>query len=768
MLTAADRRWLGLAFGLALVVALPATMAGRFSDDHAHLAAIRGLPAPGAAPFELFGDPRSPDDVARLVDAGLYPWWTSPDLRLSFFRPLSSWLATTDEWLWPGNAPLAHLHSIAWYLVLLGGCAVVLRRLVPRVWGPALVLFAIDPTHAVTVAWLADRNALVAAAATIWGLAAHLRCREDGWRPGRWLALLGFAVGLAGGETAVGVLAYVVAYELIGGKPGRWRALAPATILLFAYLVMYRVTGRGAAGSGVYLDPLHAPLAFLAAAPARALVLIGAAILGLPADAAALGARTFMALVAGGVVALAILGTLVKMTWKSLAPDERGGLSWGLAGAALALLPSLAAFPASRTLLGPSLGVDAALACVLAAAWQTRAARRLTALVLAGVVAFAHLALPFAVWPITSHVIGTLGAREERVAAADLADDRVAKQSVVILIAPDATVGFHFVTLRALAGLPVPARVHVLSMAHADHRFTRTAPATLEMQVVDGPEPSLFEALVRDKPLVSRRCRATARLSRHRARSWAGPLRLRPFARRSRRGRALVARRRPASGDAACGGRESRLALGARGRALMLGLHAWALGIVLGLAIAAPVGPMALLAIRETLVRGLRTGFAASLGAATGDAFYGALAAVGLSVVADEVRRHEALLQIVGGVILCALAASSMRRRTRPEGEPRGHGAAYLAGLLVTASNPITILTFGAILLEARTDGSPLVVVGVWTGSFAWYAALCLAAHRLRERLSRRLRVVEGVTIAALWLGGLYALASGAVRLFGR
>ena len=99
---------------------------------------------------------------------------------------------------------------------------------------------------------------------------AHLRWREERWRPGLPLSLLGFAVGLAAGEVALSVLAYLFAYELFaapGTPKARVRALCPTALILIAYLLHYRLAGYGAAASGLYLDPFRSPLEYLAAAP---------------------------------------------------------------------------------------------------------------------------------------------------------------------------------------------------------------------------------------------------------------------------------------------------------------------------------------------------------------------------------------------------------------------------------------------------------------------------------------------------------------------
>ena len=76
-------------------------------------------------------------------------------------------------------------------------------------------------------------------------------------------------------------------------------------------------------------------------------------------------------------------------------------------------------------------------------------------------------------------------------------------------------------------------------------------------------------------------------------------------------------------------------------------------GILMGLAIAAPVGPIALLCIRRTLASGRWVGLISGLGAATADGFYGTVAAFGLSAVSDLLAAQSFYLQVAGGLFLC-------------------------------------------------------------------------------------------------------------------
>src|ERR1700688_2684883 len=86
-------------------------------------------------------------------------------------------------------------------------------------------------------------------------------------------------------------------------------------------------------------------------------------------------------------------------------------------------------------------------------------------------------------------------------------------------------------------------------------------------------------------------------------------------------------------------------------------------GLAVGLAIAAPVGPIGLLCIRRTLSDGQRYGLASGLGAATADACYGVVAGFGLTFLSRFLVAQQFWLTLGGGVFLCYLGARTALTR---------------------------------------------------------------------------------------------------------
>jgi threonine/homoserine/homoserine lactone efflux protein len=195
-------------------------------------------------------------------------------------------------------------------------------------------------------------------------------------------------------------------------------------------------------------------------------------------------------------------------------------------------------------------------------------------------------------------------------------------------------------------------------------------------------------------------------------------------------------------------------------------------GFLLGLSIAAVLGPIGLLCIRRTLVGGFAVGFVSGLGAATADAGYAAIAGFGVSAVAAVLVDQRLWLRLIGGAFLVYLGVRTMRalpaQRSAEIGATRLVGA-YTSTLALTLSNPMTILSFAAIFAgiglgsinAASTDAALTLVLGVFGGSATWWLVLAGVTTRLRARFTtRRLRAVNLASGLLILVFGVQALAS--------
>ncbi len=193
--------------------------------------------------------------------------------------------------------------------------------------------------------------------------------------------------------------------------------------------------------------------------------------------------------------------------------------------------------------------------------------------------------------------------------------------------------------------------------------------------------------------------------------------------------------------------------------------------LLIGLSLAAPVGPIGVLCIRRTLANGQTVGLASGLGAATADAFYGAVAGFGLTFISALLVSQQAWLRLIGGLFLCYLGVRTLLSQPATSAAvAQGSGllGAYTSTLFLTLTNPMTILSFTAIfaglgLAGARGDygAATVLVLGIFLGSTLWWFLLSTGVGLFRTRLTpEALRWVNRVS-------GLIIGAFGLVVLFG-
>ncbi len=198
-------------------------------------------------------------------------------------------------------------------------------------------------------------------------------------------------------------------------------------------------------------------------------------------------------------------------------------------------------------------------------------------------------------------------------------------------------------------------------------------------------------------------------------------------------------------------------------------------GALIGLAIAAPVGPIGVLCIRRTLADGRLAGFVSGLGAATADLCYGLIAVLGLTALADLLVGVSFWSRLIGGLFLCYLGLRTLL--ARPAEQPtavngRGLLGAYLSTLFLTLTSPATIIAFTAIfaglgagsVADSYLEGV-LLASGVSVGSALWWLFLSSTTSMLRSRITpellRWVNVIAGLIILGFGVLALGSLVMG-------
>ncbi|MFC7323792.1 LysE family translocator [Halorubrum rutilum] len=218
-----------------------------------------------------------------------------------------------------------------------------------------------------------------------------------------------------------------------------------------------------------------------------------------------------------------------------------------------------------------------------------------------------------------------------------------------------------------------------------------------------------------------------------------------------------------------------------------------AAGVVFGLALAAPPGPMNAVIAEESVLRGRAAGFRAGLGAATADAIFFVLAYLGVVAVVESLPLLRAAMVAAGGVLMLYFAvgaARGARASFRPASgdEPSIEaGKGFRKALVLALTNPYQVLfwlTVGVGLLRpgeldvlARlpvvgadlagafvvTTGSPALIGGFFLGVLTWitgFPAVLVAAESRTETLAPVVAVASAAVLAGFGVFFLYDAAT--------
>ena len=195
-------------------------------------------------------------------------------------------------------------------------------------------------------------------------------------------------------------------------------------------------------------------------------------------------------------------------------------------------------------------------------------------------------------------------------------------------------------------------------------------------------------------------------------------------------------------------------------------------GIVVGVVIAVPVGPVGVLCVHRSILEGKLAGFVSGLGAATADAIFGIIAAFGLTFVADWLMSYEQWLRGAGGCYLLYIGgrgfAAEPPTELESEDNPETLLRDFASTFVLAVINPITILAFLGIFSVLGLSGADatfaraaMMVLGVWLGSLLWWLTLTFGLGSLfRSFEARHLKWINHASGIILFLSGAGLLAA--------
>jgi hypothetical protein len=357
---------------VAMLLTIPSLKVGWVADDHHHRIALSPDPADEAYREQYISKNLHSLDLFRFCDGDpahtqplmnhLLPWWTHPEIKTAFWRPVTCLTHILDYKLWPSRPSLMHLQSVVWYGLCVIIIAVYFRKMMGLTWAAGLagLIWAFDYGHGTPVGFLANRNALVAAFFAVACLIAHDAWRRQGRRWGAVFAPLLLAIGLLSKEEGLAVFGLLVAYAIcidISTITRRIATLLPYIMVIVLWRLAWSGLGYGFAYAGdMYIDPMADPVGFIRAAFIRLPILLGDQWF-LPLGGILvlfLGSAFTAKLAVSAAIALAVIGLLLA----PMVRKNRTACFW-LLGMALSAIPLCSTIPSDRLLLIPGVGAAA-------------------------------------------------------------------------------------------------------------------------------------------------------------------------------------------------------------------------------------------------------------------------------------------------------------------------------------------------------------------------------------------------------------------------
>lgn len=467
--------WIGV---IAVLLTLSSLSVGWLLDDYQHrLILTKGTDATGQllkSEFDLFnfldGDV---ERTKRGMDIGLVPWWTYPEVKGAFWRPLASLSHWLDYRLWPDTAWMMHVQSVLWYGLLCGVLAVLYRRIMGAALlaaGLAALLYAVDDGHSTPVGFLANRNAVMAAVFGVMAIISHNKWRQEGKARFGVLGTVLLLLSLLSAEAGIATCAYLGAYAVFIDR-AKWRnrlaSLLPYVAVVLIWRGVWSHLNYGVYGLEMYVDPVSEPLRYMSAVVERVPFLILGQWTPIPS-----GINLMLYPTTLQILSYCSIGLLVLIFALALPVliRQREARFW-FTGMFLSMLPACATVVSDRMLMFTGIGAAGLLGMVLTAVFGKNRYRdtfvlwRPTAMIFGCVLLISQLVINPIVLPFRT--ANPMGPKKqiEKLIITEPFDKSIEEQDLIIVNPPCALFLMFSSIIMQTEDQPIPARIRYLTTA---------------------------------------------------------------------------------------------------------------------------------------------------------------------------------------------------------------------------------------------------------------------------------------------------------------
>lgn len=198
-------------------------------------------------------------------------------------------------------------------------------------------------------------------------------------------------------------------------------------------------------------------------------------------------------------------------------------------------------------------------------------------------------------------------------------------------------------------------------------------------------------------------------------------------------------------------------------------------GMIVGVLVSSPMGPIGMLCVQRTLAKGWRPGFVSGAGAALSDLIYATVTGLFMGLVVNFVEAHQHSLQIFGSIIIAVLGYyifrnNPLKNLQRNQEQKQTLVQDFVTAFLLTFSNVLIVFLyiglyarFGFVLPEHSVQMTIFGLVGVFTGALVWWLFITFIVSLLRRWFNIRglklmNRIVGSVIIAVAVIGLISSL----------
>ena len=202
-------------------------------------------------------------------------------------------------------------------------------------------------------------------------------------------------------------------------------------------------------------------------------------------------------------------------------------------------------------------------------------------------------------------------------------------------------------------------------------------------------------------------------------------------------------------------------------------------GILIGVLVSAPMGPIGVLCIQRTLNKGRSSGLFTGIGASLSDLIYAVLTGFGLSMIIDFIENYELLIQILGSVVLAGFGAYIYRQNPAKnlnlkKPKAANHIQDLISAFFLTLSNPLILFFFIGLFARFNfyTPESQLhdYIVGyasIISGAFLWWLTITYFINKVRSKFNlRSLWIINRCIGTIIILMSAYGFISGVYNFF--